>query len=134
MKQWVQLVLKPYIEKAPEGVYPLLFLDSYRCHMMASIVNAIADLGVQVEHIPGGCTGLCQPIDVGIGKPIKNRVRNYWEDWMVEQPRGRPMVPPSRKTVAEWVNQAFRSLPKEMVRKSWRHGNYSYFPDEGVSE
>ena len=85
MKDWIDQVLKPYIETVPAGVQPILFLDSYKCHMMASIVNRIAELGVQVEHIPGGCTGLCQPVDVGIGKPLKSRVRHSWEDWMLEQ-------------------------------------------------
>ena len=39
---WVDQVLCPYIETAPAGVLPILFLDSYCCHMMAS---------VEVEHI-----------------------------------------------------------------------------------
>ena len=56
---------------APAGIEPMLFLDAYQCHMMASMVNVIQDMGVQVEHIPSGCTGLCQPIDVGIGKPLR---------------------------------------------------------------
>ena len=53
---WVDMVLKPYVDTAPEDVVPILFLDSYHCHMMNSVVNAIQELGVQVEHIPGGCT------------------------------------------------------------------------------
>ena len=51
---WVDMVLKPYVDKALEDVVPILFLDSYRCHMMNSVVDAIQDLGVQVKHIPGG--------------------------------------------------------------------------------
>ena len=53
---WVEKVLKPYVESAPEGIVPLLLLDSYHCHVMASVVNEIQELGVEVEHIPGGCT------------------------------------------------------------------------------
>jgi hypothetical protein len=63
---WIEKVLKPYCETKPLGVRPMLILDSYRCHMMASIVNKIEDLGIQVEYIPGGCTPVCQPVDVGI--------------------------------------------------------------------
>jgi hypothetical protein len=66
MLQWVEKVLKPYVDKAPSGIVSLLFLDSYQCHMMGSIVEAIQELGVEVEHIPGGCTFLCQPIDIGV--------------------------------------------------------------------
>ena len=75
MLLWVEKVLKPYIESAPEGIVPLLLLDSYHCHVMASVVNEIQDLGVEVEHIPGGCTYLCQPVDIGINKPYKKHMR-----------------------------------------------------------
>jgi hypothetical protein len=40
---------------------------------MSPVVNKIQDLGVQVVHIPAGCTSICQPVDGGIGKPQKDR-------------------------------------------------------------
>jgi hypothetical protein len=36
---WVDKILKPYVETAPDGIVPVLFLDSYHCHMMASVVQ-----------------------------------------------------------------------------------------------
>jgi DDE superfamily endonuclease len=74
MLQWVDDVLKPYVETAPSDIVPLLFLDSYKCHLMSSVISKIQDLGVEFQHIPGGCTGLTQPVDVGINKPLKNRI------------------------------------------------------------
>ena len=73
MLRWIETILKPFLADTivPAGIRPLLLLDSYRCHMMGSVVSAINQLGIDVEHIPGGCTGLCQPIDVGVGKPFK---------------------------------------------------------------
>ena len=68
MLMWVNMVLKQYVGTAPQNMVPLLFLDSYCCHMMNSVVNVIQDLGVEVEHIPGGCTSLCQPVDFGINR------------------------------------------------------------------
>jgi hypothetical protein len=53
--------------------------------MMASVVQRVRTLGVEVQHIPGGCTGICQPVDVGIRKPLKNQVTHCWEDRMVEK-------------------------------------------------
>jgi hypothetical protein len=41
MVMWIRQVLKTYCETKPDGVLPLLFHDSYRCHMMRSVVNAI---------------------------------------------------------------------------------------------
>ena len=59
MTQWVDEVLGAYLvaNPPPEGVQPVLLLDSYRCHMMASVVSRIEAMGVDVIHIPGGCTG-----------------------------------------------------------------------------
>ena len=76
MLMWVEKVLKPYIESASEGIVPLLLLDSYHCHVMASVVNEIQELGVEVEHIPGGCMYLCQPVNIGINKPYKKHMRH----------------------------------------------------------
>ena len=77
MLMWVDMVLKPYVDTAPENVVPLLFLDSYHCHMMNSVVNAIQDLGVEVEHIPGGCTSLCQPVDIGINYRNMSKLKGW---------------------------------------------------------
>ncbi len=78
MLAWVEEVLAPYVATAPDDIIPLLILDSYRCHMMASVVCKIQELGVEVKHIPGGCTSLCQPVDVGFNKPFKSCVRKMW--------------------------------------------------------
>ena len=41
---------------------------------MSSVVDLIQQAGVEVEFIHRGLTGLCQPLDIGINKPLKNRV------------------------------------------------------------
>ena len=47
MLAWVDGPFKAYVDTAPEGIVPLLILDSYRCHMMASVVHRIQEMGVQ---------------------------------------------------------------------------------------
>ena len=61
----VAQVLQPYVDTAPEDIIPILIIDSYRCHMMTSVVQKIQELGEEIKHIPGGCTSLCQPVDAG---------------------------------------------------------------------
>jgi hypothetical protein len=51
--------------------------------MMQLVVSKIAVLGVEVIHIPGRCTGLCQPLNVGINKSFKQCCRLVWEDSMM---------------------------------------------------
>jgi hypothetical protein len=76
--EWVDNVLKPYVANAPDHIIPFVILDSYHCHMMASVVKRIQELGIEVKHVPGGFTSLCQPVDVGFNKPFKDPVRRQW--------------------------------------------------------
>ena len=80
MNVWIDLVLIPWKNERDPDVVPLLVLDAYRVHMMGSIVNRIQALGIEVQHIPAGCTYLCQPVDVGINRPIKKEMIYQWEE------------------------------------------------------
>jgi len=33
----------------------------------------------------GECTAFCQPLDVGVENPLKDKLRNQWETWMAEE-------------------------------------------------
>ena len=135
MLQWVNKVLKPYVDNAPEGIVPILFLDSYRCHIMVSVVNAVQGLGVEVEHIPGSCTYLCQPVDVGVNKPYKTHLCERWESWMFAEGivHGTTSLP-TRKHIAEWAIHANSTLTETIIKNSWQHGEYSWFPEENTNK
>jgi hypothetical protein len=131
MLLWVDQVLKPYVATAPPGIVPFLLLDSYRCHMMQTVVRAIEDLGCEVDHIPGGCTCFCQPVDVGVNKPLKARLKQKWEAWMIDEGLQYGIIrPPTRRHIAEWCSHAYCSLPEQLVRNAWRHAPYSYFSQQ----
>ena len=49
MLAWVEEVLAPYVATAPDDILPLLILDSYQCHMMASVVSKNPGVGCQGE-------------------------------------------------------------------------------------
>ena len=124
----VEQVLAHHIATAPEGIVPYLALDSYRCHMMKSVVNAIQNLGFKVEHIPGVCTGFCQPLDVGVNKPLKKLVREQCEDWMLEEGLGTDgqSIQPTRELVVHWTIGAWHNL-KNTTNGAWRKEGYSWF-------
>ena len=133
MLLWVELCLKPHVATIPTGIIPIIFLDSYRCHMMASVVDAIQELGVEVEHIPGGCTCLCQPVDVGINKPFKKRIRDLWQTWMMgDMSQGTTTVTvsaPTRELIRDWCIDAYNQMQSEtnIIKNAWRHGQYTWF-------
>ena len=134
MLRWIEEVLKPYlvVNPPPPGIVPVILLDAYRCHMMASVTDAIADLGIEIISIPGGCTGLCQPLDVGINKPFKTRIRALWEEWMIDEIDRTGMVyAPSREDISSWVAQVVWGMDKKpLMRNAWRKTGYDWFPEE----
>ena len=133
MIDWVDDALAPYVATAPENIIPVLILDSYQCHMMASVVTRIQELGVEVMHIPGGCTSLCQPVDVGFNKPFKDRVRRQWVSWMIaEGVIHGTTSPPTRRDVAGWVDRAVAEMRNKgtICRNAWSKTGYEWFPKE----
>jgi len=130
MLKWVEEILKPWADDSPEHIRPLLILDSYCCHTTTSVHSAIEQLGVDLVHIPGGCTPLCQPVDVGINKPFKVRMQNKWEEYLVNnrgiEVRGR-IPSPSREILSEWIIQSLMELSEDIVKNAWDSSEFSYF-------
>ena len=58
---------------------------------------------------------MCQPLDVGINKPFKCRVRQRWEEWMIRDiERTGTVEAPLRAEVSAWVAEVsleMHSLP-----------------------
>jgi hypothetical protein len=95
--------------------------------MVLLLMNAIQSLGVQVEFIPGGCTGLVQPIDVGINKPYKSNMTKVYTAWLLEQDPNLPIRAAKREDVSAWILEAVGSITDETVRNAWRKTGYSYY-------
>ena len=129
MSKWIDDVLVPWRNEKGPDVIPILILDAYRVHMMGNIVNRIQSLGIEVVHIPPGCTYLCQPVDVGINKSLKSRVHEKWENWMV---MGEGIVngaakEPMRQLVAEWVVEVYKNLPAQTVQNVWMKTGFEWY-------
>ena len=129
MHTWIDCVLVPWKNTKPPGVVPILILDTYCVHMMGNIVNRIHSLGIEVIHIPAGCTYLCQPVDAGINKSIKTTIRGKWEEWMLD---GDGLLngvakEPSRKMVAEWLLDVYKNFAGQTARNAWMKKGYEWF-------
>ena len=127
---WVKPVLKPYVAMAPDHIVPIVILDMYQCHMMALVVQIIQELGAEVQHIPGGCTSLCQPINAGFNKPFKDCMQWQWINWMLAEDIVHGTTSPLlRADVANWVNAAMAEMKAEgrIIRNIWRRHGYEWF-------
>jgi hypothetical protein len=132
----VEQILGPYlmVNPPPPGIQPVILLNAYRCHMMASVVNRISNLGIEVIHIPGGCMGLCQPLDIGVNKPFKQRICHLWEEWMMAMlDRYGVTREATRKEVAEWmVSIYWNMVGSKILKNAWQKVGFDWF--EGVGD
>jgi hypothetical protein len=123
MMLWVNQILGPYlvVNPLPPGIQPVILLDAYWCHMMASVVTKISKLGIEVIHIPGGCTGLCQLLDIGVNKPFKHRVRDLWEEWMTDMLNKESEISDAmHKEVAEWMAIVYwQMMGSKILKNAW---------------
>ena len=133
MLVWIDQVLVPYLQEKAQGVPVLLFLDSFQVHHSASTEARLEDLGIIKHQLPEGCTSLIHPIDVGIGKFFKDRLKEHWWDWRLEQnPERSVTMTPSRELLSTWVKNSWDEIPADIVRNTWRKTGMSYFPTVGV--
>jgi hypothetical protein len=127
MLEWVDKVLKPYVTTAPVGIIPNLFLDSFKVHLLGSVADAIQGLGVELEIIPPGSTGLVQPIGDGINKPFKANMRKIYTEWLLGQDADASIPSASCLNVSAWILDAVKGIKKETIVNSWRKTGFSYF-------
>lgn len=81
LQEWIKEVWLPNIKK---DMSYLLVWDSFSCHKDQEILTSLLEEhDTQVEIIPGGCTSVLQPLDVGINKPFKDRIRNLFQSWVL---------------------------------------------------
>jgi hypothetical protein len=137
MIAWVNEVLAPYVAMAPDHVAPVLIFNMYQHHMMALVVQMTQELGVEVQHIPGGCTSLCQPVDVSFNKPFKDWMRQQWLNWMIAKGivHGKAS-PPTRLDMAKWVDATMLEMEGEgkNIRNAWKRHGYEWFVDNAVEQ
>jgi hypothetical protein len=127
MLDWVENVLAPYVATTPAGVIPIVFLDSFKVHLLESVAYAIKSLSVEIKFIPAKCTSLVQPIDVGFNKPYKSNMSKIYIDFMMDQDSSQPLRGATRLKVSQWIINAVGGISRETVVNAWRKTGYSCF-------
>ena len=98
--------------------------DSFRAHLVQSVKGLLNQGKIDPVIISGGATGHIQAADVSWNKPIKDQVREMYDQWMVEGPNthtkdcnmsGLPL-----KQTVQWILKAWSDLDKEIIVKSFR--------------
>lgn len=84
MSEWLREV---YV-KRPDGFFhkspSLLIYDSMRAHLTEAVKTQVKQTNSELAVIPGGLTKELQPLDIGINRSFKVKLRAAWEHWMTE--------------------------------------------------
>ena len=101
----------------------LLVWDQFRAHLTDRVKNHLHRTKTIPAVIPGGLTGMLQPLDVSLNKPFKANMRKLWTEWMAEgkaelTPKGNFRRAPLQ-TVVQWVKEAWEAIPAPMIKKSF---------------
>jgi len=83
LKEWIAKAWVPNIAK--DTSY-LLVWDSFSVHKNEEVIeDLLINRNTEIAVIPWGCTSILQPLDVGINKPFKDKVRQDFQDWSISK-------------------------------------------------
>ena len=104
----------------------LLLLDCYNAHRTARVKAAALDRNIDLAIIPGGYTPFLQPLDVGVFKPFKDRLRVLWARWILDPQqhsfiaKSGNLKSPEPSRLCQWVAEAWQSISQTIVVNAFR--------------
>lgn len=89
-------------------------------------VDALSNVGTEIEMIPGGYTSVIQVMDVEINKQLKDNITNSYINWASEKyshlSNGDKFPKPSREDITKWVMMSWEKIiTKESILKTFNH-------------
>ena len=72
---WLEEMLQPVLGT---GNVTLLVMDLFKSHNTESIKDWLRIHGITPSLVPGGCTGLVQPLDVSANRPFKDILKQVY--------------------------------------------------------
>jgi hypothetical protein len=123
---WISTYLIPVLGNRPS----LFVLDQAECYKTPAVLDTLHAQDIIPSIVPGGCTGLVQPLDVSFNQPFKDALKEITERVVYSVDQGllggnRWTVGQRRITMTICVGEAWerstRSPEKqELVRRCFR--------------
>jgi hypothetical protein len=136
MRAYVNDILAPYFErkKHEHGLPPtqksLVQLDVWSVHRSKEFREwmRINHPTIILDYVPGGCTGVHQPCDVGIQRPLKLSIKKTYHEDIVEDllskankgtsaPKLKEGLKDLRDRTPRWMWNAYKALDNEKLVK-----------------
>jgi hypothetical protein len=97
-----------------------LLLDSFSGHKSAVVMEKLQT--IKHTFIPPRCTAQCQPLDVGVNKPFKDRLRKYWNDYIQKDQlttSGNYKAVPIALLLS-WIDLAYKDISATTIKNSFK--------------
>ena len=122
--------------KVQEGIHDFgMVVDMFAGHRNPAFREVVDDKGGEFFLIPGGCTGLVQPLDCTIMSAFKAKVRRQWKAWKADHTEANGDCPRiSRIEFVGIVSRAWDAVSPDAVRTSWRAAGLVILPDDRIED
>jgi hypothetical protein len=127
MKLWIEKILANF-KRDPAAKYFLIF-DKFAAHICSETMAVLKINGFDTFVIPGGCTGIMQPLDVCFNKPLKDRLKQRYLDWIGARAlKPVPKItPPQYEDLSLWLLQSLSDMDQQLISKSFSYcGKFKY--------
>ena len=99
--------------------------DQFSAHLTPKVNSKVRALNTDVAVIPGGLTGVLQPLDVSMNKPFKAGLRHRWQGWMASDApkpctKAGNLKAPGLDTLAQWVLDSWNDIKSPIIVKSFK--------------
>ena len=124
MSDWLREV---YV-KRPDGFFhkspSLLIYDSMRAHLTDVVKAKVKKTNSELCVIPGGLTKELQPLDIGINRPFKAKLRVAWEYWITDSEHTFTKTGRQRRanyaTICQWIMGSWSKISVSTITRPFR--------------
>ena len=101
----------------------VLLMDQAKCHLSEKVLSHLDKLRITYLVIPSGGTYLFQPLDVGLNKPFKDRLRKLYLSWLekeVSVANVKILLCPEFEKIIDWTRKAVEDLEMSKIIESFQ--------------
>ena len=89
MFQYIKAIIIPYVEKQRDNLgedkSALVIMDNFKGQITPCVNAILEENSIHVCLLPANTTDLLQPVDISVNKPVKDFLRQKFQDWYSSQ-------------------------------------------------
>lgn len=115
----------------------ILLFDRCPAHETPAVLEFFESTGWDIIWVPAGATGVIQPQDLSVNKPMKDFMRKSWSNCLEELiskqllAEGKEVtLPLHRQMVLDFMSQAWDQITEETIFNGWKEAGFFDFGEE----